>query len=55
MVREHAPETGEAFDEFVFFRQALLEVGVGMHVEFDGETGVENHFDCGVEVAEIFR
>ncbi len=25
-----------------------------MHVDFDGETGVENHLDRGIEIAEQF-
>ena len=55
MLRHRAPEIGEAFDEVVFLRQSCLEIGVGMHVELDGQARVENHLHRRVEIAEIFR
>ena len=55
MLRHHAPEIREALDEVVFLRQPRLKIGVGMHVDFDRQTCIENHFDRSVEIAEIFR
>ena len=55
MLRHHAPEIGEALDEVVFLGQPRLEIGVGMHVELNRQTRIQNHFDGSVEIAEIFR
>ena len=54
MLRHRAPEIGETLDKIVFL-QPRFEVGVRVHVDFDCQTGVENHLHGGVEIAKIFR
>src|SRR5215467_5851088 len=53
MLCDCLPEVGELLHEDVIGSEALLEISVGMHVEDDSETVVENHLYCRVEVAKI--
>src|SRR5579884_503678 len=53
MLREGAPEVGELFDKRVVLGEPFLEVGVGMHVQNDGQAVIQNHLDGGIQIGEI--
>ncbi len=55
MLCHGAPEVGELLDESVVFRQALLEVALGMHVDDHHKAVVEDHLYRRVQIAEILR
>ena len=54
MLRHRVPEIGKALDEIVIVRQSRLEIGIGMHVDFDRQARVKNHLHRGVKIAKIF-
>ena len=53
VLRQRPPVIRELFHKLIVGNQFFLEVRVWVHVNNHGQALIQNHFHCGIEIAEV--